>query len=241
MPADATPRTFESYEEAGAWLRASFGAWADELSEAEYEAVRYYTSPAYEALNLALRLRQPLSPDQERHVAALDGALRVPLPEPVTAYRGLEFGQPVDLAGREGSQLVFRAYVSTSLLRSVAEGFCALAPTKDHAVLFETLLPAGTLVGCPDLIQPTLEAELLLPRLQPLTMGSALPPASGHRYWTVQLQAATRSLHGQQGVSAPARVRQQVVTGRSATGLVPPSSSTMPRFAPPRRGPSIGR
>lgn len=142
MPGIQTPLRFASYDEAGSWLRATFGAWADGLSAAEHEAVRYYASPAYESLNMALRDRRPLLSVQESHVAALDRALCVALPEPVIAYRGVELEQPVDFAARQGQPLVSRSYVSTSLLRSVAEGFCALAATNHHAVLFETVLAA---------------------------------------------------------------------------------------------------
>jgi hypothetical protein len=148
-PAKPTARTFESYEQAGGWLRATFGAWADELSDDEHDAIRSYASPAYKTLNLALREHRALDRDQERQVAALDRALRVPLPEPVIAYRGVELEKPFDFTARAGQPLVFRAYVSTSLVRPIAEGFCALATTKHHAVLFETGLAAGTLCRLP--------------------------------------------------------------------------------------------
>lgn len=61
MSAPPTPRSFASYEHAAAWIRATFGAWADGLSDDEHETVRYYTSQAYEPLNLALRRGWPLS------------------------------------------------------------------------------------------------------------------------------------------------------------------------------------
>jgi len=83
MPWQQTPLRFESYDEAGVWLRATFGAWADGLSAAEHDAVCYYTSPAYESLKLALREHRLLHRVHARHVAALDRALSVPLPEPV--------------------------------------------------------------------------------------------------------------------------------------------------------------
>lgn len=242
MSPQVSARRFDSYQQAGAWLRATFGAWADQLTDAEYEAVRYYASPAYQQLNLALRQQQPLDPYQQQHVAALDRALRVPLPEPVIAYRGLELEQPVDFTARAGRPLVFPAYVSTSLLRSVAEGFCALAASDHHAVLFETVLPAGTLAGCPDLIQPTLEAELLLPRRQPFTLGEALPPAPRRRYWTVKLHATNRLMPEQPGTSAQHGVQRQP-TRTEAVGVrpIPAAPYSTRRAAPPPRGPSIGR
>lgn len=221
MQAKATPRIFESYEQAGGWLRATFGAWADELSETEHDAIRYYTSPAYKTLNLALRERQPLTELQQRHVEALDRALRVPLPAPVIAYRGVELEQPVDFRSRAGQPVVFRSYVSTSLVRSAAEGFCALAATNHHAVLFETLLEAGTLVGCPDLVQPTFEAELLLGRRQPLMLGQALPPALGRRHWTVRLHAMMLPGPAGSGAAAPPRAAQLRTDQRPATRPTP--------------------
>ncbi len=241
MSPQVSARKFDSYQQAGAWLRATFGAWADQLSEAEYEAVRYYASPAYQQLNLALRQQQPLDPTQQRHVVALDRVLRVPLPEPVAAYRGLELEQPVDFTTRTGRPLVFRGYVSTSLVRSVAEGFCALAATNHHAVLFQTVLPAGTLAGCPDLIQPTLEAELLLPRRQPFTLGEAQPPTPRRRYWTVKLHATERLLSEQPGTGAQHGVQQQPVTEGTGVRRTPGSPQPTCRATPPLHGPSIGR
>jgi hypothetical protein len=244
MQATVTPRTFESCEQAGGWMRATFSAWADGLSDAEHDAILYYASPAYKTLNLALREPRPLNRLEEQHVGALDRALRVPLPEPVIAYRGVELEQPVDFSSRAGQPVVFRAYVSTSLLRPIAEGFCALASTKHHAVLFETVLAAGTRVGCPDLVQPTFEAELLLPRLQPLLLGEALPPAPGRRYWTVKLHAADRplldesNLREQHRAVQPLRDQQLTATPPATLGPQRPASPLLP---PPSQGPSLGR
>jgi hypothetical protein len=246
MQAKAAPRTFESYEQAGGGLRATFGAWADELSDEEHDAIRYYASPAYKTLNLALRERRALDRDLERHAEALDRALRVPLPEPVIAYRGVELERPVDFTARAGQPLVFRAYVSTSLLRPIAEGFCALAATKHHAVLFETVLAAGTRVGCPDLVQPTLEAELLLPRRQPLLLGEALPPAPGRRYWTVKLQASKRPVleESSLGDQHPAERRlrdRRLAAPRTQSAVTPGPRRPTGQLPRPSRGPSIGR
>lgn len=246
MPATPTPRMFDSYEEAGGWLRSTFGAWADQLSEEEHDAIRYYASPGYKSLNLALREQQTLSRAQARRVAALDRALRVPLPEPVIAYRGVELEQPVDFTARSAQPLVFHSYVSTSLLRPIAEGFCALAATNHHAVLFETRLEAGTRLGCPDLVQPTLEAELLLPRRQPLLLGEALPPAPGRRYWTVKLRATGRPLLQQSSVGEQRRAEQRLSGRPLAVAQTPPPAVRGPRrpsgrLPPPSRGPSLER
>lgn len=243
MQQQVAPRTFDSFQEANQWLGATFGGWADELSAEEYEAVRYYASPAYNSLNLALRSRRPLSGVQERHVAALDRALRVPLPEPVIAYRGVELARPTHFNTRVGRPLVFRGYVSTTLLRPIAEGFCALARTSQHAVLFETVLPAGTLVGCPDLVQPTLEAELLLPRRQPFELGEALAPEAGRRYWTVKMRASPRPLLEQPRAAAQYSAEQDLSASPGAArrnaARWESRRANWPSIPPPK-GPSIG-
>lgn len=167
MPRPLAKR-FTAGTAAQAWLEETFETWIESLSPAERKALRFYKGDGYREINQVLRYGGESDPDILQAIEDLDVALsRFQLPEPVIAYRGLGsqalFTQAEDLIG---DTIEEPAYLSTSLLRSVAEGY--LSARSEWRVLEEILVPGGVAVGAyvgaPDLVEPMEEHEFLLPR-----------------------------------------------------------------------------
>jgi hypothetical protein len=146
---------------------STFEGWLAALSDAEREALHEYKWIAAEPLNTALREDADVTDEQVELVRQLDLSLsRFRLPEPILVYRGTgatEFHSlPV------GSEFTDPAYVSTSLLRIVAEDM-----VHDYAPelreISRIVIPGGTSIGAyvaaPELISDLAELEILLPRL----------------------------------------------------------------------------
>ncbi len=137
-------------------------------------ALRAYKGSAFQDLNEALRFGG-MSDELHALVEDLDVPLgRMRLSEPVVAYSAFEL-PVVDLDDLVGDVITDEAYLSTSLLRSVAEEFVSSPQT----LLAEIVLPAGAEVGvyaaAPDLIAYLGEAELLLPRGSALEIRATTP------------------------------------------------------------------
>lgn len=167
MTAFERARRFQDGAEADKWLKRVFGDWAASLTEPEREAVYKYKQEDYEEINAALRNPVQMNEAIETAVDDLDLALsRMRLPESIVVYRGFDGSHLLPaIETLAGDIIEEHAYVSTTLLRRVAEGFCASA---DEAVLAQTIVPGGThvgaFVGAPDLIDERHEYEILLPR-----------------------------------------------------------------------------
>lgn len=91
---------------------------------------------------------------------------RMRLPEPVITWRGsIEADLYEALETLPGDIIEDAGYVSTSLLRQIAEGFTS---QDDDALLVEIAIPGGASVGAftaaPDLVVDLREVEIMLPR-----------------------------------------------------------------------------
>jgi hypothetical protein len=166
------------------WLGRTFGAWADALPDDEHAALCAYKDDGQCTVNAPLRAGAPLSAQQERQVALLDRALaRFALPEPVVVHRGFQLAGPPVL----GARIEDPAFVSTSLMRGLAEAFVIEQPP--HPALARVLVPAGTRCGAPDLAAYVGEVEILLPRGSAFVVRAAHAPGTGYCcYWRVDLE-----------------------------------------------------
>lgn len=168
------PLAIETREAALDWITERFGAWEASLTEAEREALAAYKRSGYKAINrlqredeLDMHTDEELA-EAERHIAALDHALsRYTIPESIIVYRGIAdpfFAEDSDLLV-PGTELHDAGYLSTSLVRTIAEGFLG-SEAQDNRLL-RIALPAGLHAihaAAPDLLVPGLfEAEILLP------------------------------------------------------------------------------
>lgn len=168
------PLHIESREVALDWITERFTAWEASLSDAERVALTNYKGSGYKAIN---RLRRGIELDMhteaelaqaEQDADALDLALaRFQLPESVVVYRGIAdplFADDADLLV-SGAELHDDGFLSTSLVREIAEGF--LSSDEEDNLLLRITLPGGLHAihaGAPDLIVPSMfEAEILLP------------------------------------------------------------------------------
>lgn len=160
-------RRFSGAEEARKWLVEVFTDWEQSLTQPEREAIYDYKQDNYGVINEALRNHEPLIDRVELQIEDLDLALsRLKLPEPIIVYRGFQGTHLMpELESLVGNIIEEDAYLSTSLLRYIAEDFCEVA---DDAALAEIMVPGGTNVaafaGAPDLVDERFEYEILLPR-----------------------------------------------------------------------------
>ena len=157
-------RSFRASDEMEAWGEQGWGEWLRELDRKEARALTAYTRNEYEFVNEMLRREMFTSTDSDIYVdptfrdtvQQLDQALaRGRVPENVTVYRGMRIPRVYDMI-REGTlpigQRMFdRAYISTSLSRTLAKGF-ANSSLPDlahgtHRILVTIEVPAGSAGG----------------------------------------------------------------------------------------------
>ena len=166
------PRVFEDLDTAHLWLAATFADWVRELTEPERDALALYKGEGYRKVNGALRGAVEMTEQVETTVEDLDVAIaRMALPESVVVWRAIALPQlaqaPDDLVG---DVIEEAAYVSTSLLRTVAVDFLQSCVEAGDGVLERITLAGGAHVAipvhaaAPDLIHELDEAELLLAR-----------------------------------------------------------------------------
>lgn len=177
----STAKRFEEMETARSWLAETFAEWEAALTEAERFALDGYKRSGYRDINEALRFGD-LGSGAEELVEDLDVALaRMRLPEPVITWRGsIEADLYEALETLPGDIIEDAGYVSTSLLRQIAEGFTG---QDDDALLVEIAIPGGASVGAftaaPDLVVDLREVEIMLPRgSQFLVTGTDREPQS---------------------------------------------------------------
>lgn len=177
-------RAFRTADEIEAWGEQGWGEWLRGLDRKEARALTAYTRNEYEFVNEMLRREMFTSTDPDIYVdptfretaQLLDQALaRARVPENVTVYRGMRIPRMYDMI-REGmlpiGQRMFdRAYISTSLSRTLAKGFANSSvpdlPPSTHRILVTIDVPAGSAGAYIQKLsrgsaEP--EHELLLPR-----------------------------------------------------------------------------
>jgi hypothetical protein len=127
--ADDAVKRFGSVAEMEDWGRKNYGDWARGLTQAQKDAVRYYTGSGYGQMNPHLwdgRYRPEQSPRDslERQIRDLDAALRdARLPEAIEVRRGVSDLKAMDIdAGKleYGSVIEAASFWSTTLKQAGA-------------------------------------------------------------------------------------------------------------------------
>lgn len=168
----AAPRDFGSDPEA-AITYAAARLTPPPLSRPEEAAVQQYNGTAYQLINDVARGTGNVTAHARAHmekvgtIGHLDAALaKSSVPETIAVYRGIKdstlaFGH-ADAGRMVGRVVTEKAFVSTSLVRAVAEGF-----HRESGALLRIVVPAGSkglFVGNVRGVYGSNERELLLPR-----------------------------------------------------------------------------
>jgi hypothetical protein len=177
---------FEDPKQADAWGLATYEGYPDPaevrrakkkgrpppkggLSTFENDLLRNYALFGYTTINDMLRTGKERSPVEESWVQTLDGVLaRNATDRPLTAHRSAASPQLATLyeqalAGQTGTEIVDRAYGSTSLVEAPTQRVHDREKSPDK-VWLEVHVPAGTPSMYLEHVTHSGEQELLLPR-----------------------------------------------------------------------------
>lgn len=146
------------------WAENEFGSWYESLNRDERWAISSYTGGAYQSINSRLREEKDLS-SYEEHVELLDSSLsRGSFSKPLVTYRAVR-GLDEIQGYKVGSEIEDKGFVSTTLLRKVAEAHVRTMGAERGGII-EIRIPKGSrgaFVGFAP-IGASNEFEVILPR-----------------------------------------------------------------------------
>lgn len=143
---DRNFRNFDtaSFGQMETWGDTSVAGWADDLTDAQRDAIETYKGSKYRVINENLRKGTALDTDDTKVLNDLKSSMdKAMLPEDVAAYRGVADLEEVfgtsnidDLLGYE---LMDKGFMSTTIDSSIATGFSDMS----KGAVVKVLLPKG--------------------------------------------------------------------------------------------------
>lgn len=173
------PLEFKTVIDAHSWAFSKHESWIENLITPEYRALYNYCSNDYKSINPYLRASsREDSQEKNEKILNLSNCLsRVRIPSNIIVYRGTDKSalgdlQDLDYDKLKGKHIIDKAFMSTSMVRNVANKF-------DKGVLLKISVPAGSSGGYVGTISEKLEAEILFDKNQILRIDEVVQRENG--------------------------------------------------------------